>query len=288
MNDNTQAIIQGSWLYDRAASRVFWQKLISQLRGKPVELLSYDLVRAQLRLYEGQYDGLHNVPLDKIVGSVGRYRDFTASFLPTDSVNRERWSRVYAETIGDRGLPPIEVYCISDSHHCIYFVRDGNHRVSVARAMGLKTIEAHVTYVTTKICLEELLNTHDIDAAGAYVTFLKESGLAVQRPDHDYLFLSEPTRYNDLLGHIRLHTSVTGKNAADWHDHVYMPTVELIREHNLLKHFEGRTEADLYLWLVDHLCDLERCYVGSPSDLNPALADFLRLHRLPIPQHFEN
>jgi hypothetical protein len=107
------------------------------------------------------------------------------------------------------------------------------------------------------------------------------------------MMLSEPTRYNDFIGHINLHGAVMAEcgecpvniqeAAAHWHEHVYMPAVVLIRKHNMLQHMKGRTEADLYLWLVEHLCELERSYHGLVSDLTPALASFLSKHRLPVP-----
>lgn len=281
-NNQPNVHSEGVMIYDRAAFQAFWQKLIRQLRGQPVQLLSFDDIRARLRLREGAYAGLQDIPLDRIVGSVGRYRDFTATFLPTPIVDRDRWSGVYAETIGDVGLPPIEVYRVGDGLTCIYFVRDGNHRVSVARALKFKTIQAYVTHIDTDVCLEQLLVTRDLDAAGAYVNFLNESGLA-DLPGHEYLFLSEPTRYNDLLGHIHLHTSVTGKPPADWHDSAYRPVVHLIRESGILQRFKGRTEADLYLWLVDHLCDLEVCYLDMTTGISPELASFLGKQGLSLP-----
>jgi hypothetical protein len=77
------------------------------------------------------------------VGSVGRYDDFTRSFLPRRDSDAGRWARVKAATLDLTGLPPIEVYQIGQA----YFVLDGNHRVSVARQLGAPTIQAYVTEV---------------------------------------------------------------------------------------------------------------------------------------------
>ena len=95
-----------------------------------------------------------------VVG-VGRYRDFTASFLPKNAKMQDRWSRVYAQANSMQGMPPIELYKIDD----VYFVRDGNHRVSVARQMGQKSIEAHVTELPTPIDLEPGMSRTELDAA---------------------------------------------------------------------------------------------------------------------------
>lgn len=282
-------IIHGAQEYESATIKAFWQEMIGHLRGKPAQLLSFDEVRSRLRLREESYKGLQNIPVADIVGSVGRYQDFTSSFLPKSAVNRERWSRIYAETVGEMGLPPIEVYRVS----AVYFVRDGNHRVSVARALRFTTIQAYVTELDVPICLNRLMVTKQMGAAEAYMTFLDETGLRYTRPNHEVLMLSEPSRYADLIGHLNLHRAVLAEQGYDdptidvavahWYDNVYLPAVALIRQYNVLSPVKGRTETDLYLWLVDHLCEIEMCYSGTTSDFTPALAAFLRHHRLPVP-----
>jgi hypothetical protein len=276
--------------YENASTRAFWQEIIGHLRGKPAQLLSFDDVRTRLRLRDESYKGLQNISLNDIVGSVGRYQDFTSSFLPKSAVSVDRWSKIYAETIGALGLPPIEVYQVG----AVYFVRDGNHRVSVARALHFKTIQAYVTELEVPICLNRLMVTRNMDVAEAYMTFLDETGLRYSRPNHESLLLSEPSRYADLIGHLNLHRVVLveqGEELVDmeeavahWYDHVYVPAVALIRQYRVLARAKGRTEADLYLWLVDHLCELEICYTGTTDDFNPALVAFLRQHRLPVPE----
>ncbi len=278
-------IYEGAKLYESVIVRAFWHEIFGHLRGKSAQLLSFDDVKTRLRLREESYRGLQNIPLKDIVGSVGRYQDFTSTFLPKDAVSRDRWTRVYAETMGDTGLPPIEVYLVGG----VYFVRDGNHRVSVARALKFRTIQAYVTEVDTPLCLHHLLSKGQMDAAEAYMTFLDESGLRYARPQHEPLILSEPSRYNDLLGHLNVHRAALGEDvlleaaAAHWHDHVYLPVVTLIRQYDVMRHARGRTEADLYLWMVDHLGELEQCYTGAVGDLNPAFVAFLEQRHLPVP-----
>src|SRR3954454_14714017 len=118
----------GMSVFENARRHAFWKEIMSLFRGKSAELLSFDDIKARLRLREESYKGLQNVPVDKIVGSVGRYRDFTSNFLPRGSTSRDRWSRVYAQVNSLEGTPPVELYQVGDA----YFVRDGNHRVSVA------------------------------------------------------------------------------------------------------------------------------------------------------------
>jgi hypothetical protein len=89
--------------------------------------------------------GLQQIPLDRIVGSVGKYQEFSRSFLPRLTRNKERWKGVFVGALDVQGLPPIDVYQVGE----VYFVIDGNHRVSVARQLGATTIEAYVTKLST-------------------------------------------------------------------------------------------------------------------------------------------
>ncbi len=284
-------LLEGISAFHGARSRAFWQEMLAHLRGKPAELLSFDDIKARLRLREESYKGLQDIELDKIVGSVGRYREFTRDFLPKNNKLQERWSRVYAVANSMEGLPPIEVYKVGD----VYFVRDGNHRVSVARKLGAKTIQAHVTELPSPVPLHQDISREELDDAVAYADFLNLSGLGISRPHHQTLQLSVPSRYGELLGHILVHKSILEQSqgadldvedaAANWYDYVYRPAVTLIRKYKVLDHMPGRTEADLYLWLVDHLRELRAQYGDeAPSrKISDALVDFLAQRRIPIP-----
>jgi hypothetical protein len=285
--------LEGTQHYERATMRAFWQGMIGLLRGKPAQLLSYDDIKTRLRLREESYAGLQEVILEKIVGSVGRYQDFTENFLPKGFIiNKERWTRIYIETTAGMGLPPIEVYQIGEQ----YFVRDGNHRVSVARALGNKTIQAYVTVVDLPECVAPLLQAGEMDAAAAYIAFLDDCALRTLVQDES-LLLTEPSRYGELMGHLRLHHAVLEASsnqtiwfedaAAHWYNEVYQPAGELMRAHDMLSHARQRTEADLFLWLVDHLQELEQTYHGHSDDLAPALVSFLEKRALPVPQHLQ-
>lgn len=284
--------LEGMNAFQSARMRGFWEEMFNLIRGKSTELLSFDDIKARLRLREEYYQGLHDVPLDKIVGSVGRYREFTSGFLPKTHKLQDRWSRVYATALGMTGLPPIEVYKVGDA----YFVRDGNHRVSVARKLGAGTIQAHVTELPTSISLRPGMTTEELDALTAYAAFLDRTRLPYTRPHHQALELTEASRYDDLLGHIHLHRAVmtqrTGREltieaaAADWYDNVYRPALTLLRKYDVLRHMPRRTEADFYLWMVDHMnevADLLEAHGDKPRRFSDALAAYLRSKRIPIP-----
>ena len=284
---------EGVSAFQSARMRAFWDEMMSLIRGKSAELLSFDDIRTRLRLREENYQGLQDVPLDKIAGSVGRYREFTSNFLPKKSVGQERWSRVYAQASSMTGLPPIEVYKVGD----VYFVRDGNHRVSVARQLGAKAIQAHVTVLPTAISIHPGMSEEELDAAAAYAEFLNASRLDQTRPHHQPIMLTELSRYDDLLGHIHLHRSIMEQTqkqivpiedaAADWYDNVYRPAVTLIRKYDVLEHMPKRTEGDLYLWLIDHLREVKEQAgdAAAPArSFSHGLVDFLAERRIPIPK----
>ena len=284
--------LEGVSKFQSARIRAFWDEVFSLLRGKSAELLSFEDIRARLRLREEYYKGLQEVPLDQIVGSVGRYRDFNRRFLPKTNKMQERWSRVYAQASGMMGLPPIELYKVGD----VYFVRDGNHRVSVARQLGAKGIQAHVTELPTSISLNAGMSSEELDELTAYAEFLDITRLPYTRPHHQSMQLSETSRYGDLLGHIYLHAAVLEQRegkpkafedaAADWYDNVYRPAITLIRKYDLMKHMPKRTEGDLYLWMVDHLREVKEVYGDQASSrtFSDALVDFLASRQINVPR----
>ena len=289
---NNVNYMEGVNAFQNARMHAFWDEMSSLIRGKSAELLSFDDIRTRLRLREENYQGLQDVPLEKIVGSVGRYREFTSRFLPKKSIAQERWSRVYAQATGLMGLPPIELYKVGD----LYFVRDGNHRVSVARQMGAKTIQSHVTELPTPISLRPGMTEEELTAATAYAGFLSETRLNSTRPHHQPIMLTELSRYNDLLGHVNLHRAILEQQrkepvaiedaAADWYDNVYRPAVTLIRKYGVLDRVPKRTEADLYLWLIDHLHEVNQQpeVETKARSFSDALVDFLAERRMPVPK----
>ncbi len=277
-------------------AKAFWQDILNLVTRQNSELMSFDEVRARFHLHEEYYKGIHDVPLDQIVGSVGRYKDFTATFLPKSNDMRDRWSRVYAVANGMQGLPPIELYKVGE----VYFVRDGNHRVSVARELGAKSIEAHVTELPTTVPLRPNMTDQEMQAAEAYAVFLNETELSRAVSDHVSIELTIPARYHELMGHIYMHQRVleqieghpvtTQVATAHWYETVYKPAVELIRKHNVLELHKGdkttRTEGDLYLWLMDHLLDVRRQYGESARDrkFSDALKSYLEEEEVEIPE----
>jgi nucleotide-binding universal stress UspA family protein len=248
--------------FRQARRRADLEALLARLTGKSAELLCYPDVRHRLQATETQGRTLKDIPLDAIVGSVGRCGDFTRSFLPQHDSDEDRWANVEIATLDQAGLPPITVYQIGE----VYFVLDGHHRVSVARRLGASAIEANVIEVETDVPLEPDTQPDDLIIKGEHADFLSRTRLGSLRPGVDFS-VSVPGQYAKLLEHISVHRWYMGEargaevpyeeSVAHWYDEVYLPVVRAIRERGLLRDFPGRTETDLYLWVSEHREELK-------------------------------
>ena len=141
--------------FSRARRRQVLARLSARLRREPDDvglILPFDEVVAALGKVGERRLGLQVIPVDSIVGSVDRSRDFDRSFRPTSRRVRQRWERIAKAMRRGESMPPISVYRIGDLH----FVEDGHHRVSVVREMGLDTIDAYVAEIVTKVKAEDI------------------------------------------------------------------------------------------------------------------------------------
>ncbi len=244
--------------FQRVYRRAFWRKLNSWLGGKNNQLLAYDDIRNNLP-FLGQRDiGLQEVPVSKIVGSVGRYRDFDRAFLPTQKATSNRWISISKARYQDIELPPVELYKLGE----VYFVKDGNHRVSVARDREQIYIDAYVTEIDVPISLTEDMVLDDVVALKGYAEFAQAANLKKLLPDAD-LRLSLTNEYGRLLNHIQTHryflSQELGREATmdeavvSWYTTVYLPLVNAIRERKLESQLPQYTVTDLYLVVSEYL-----------------------------------
>jgi uncharacterized ParB-like nuclease family protein len=118
-------------------------QVIRRVLGRHQPPLPFDDVLNAMGPTRRRDVGLRTIPLDHVVGSVDRTRDFDRAFRPATGRQRQRWERVAEAMRRDQALPPIDVYRVGDE----YYVRDGHHRVSVARALGRDTIDANVVEI---------------------------------------------------------------------------------------------------------------------------------------------
>ncbi|MFN2198715.1 MAG: universal stress protein [Anaerolineales bacterium] len=260
--------------FQQARQQAVLEQLSARLSGKSDQLLSFDEVRKQLHGIETSTRTLQEIPLDAIVGSVGRYNDFTRKFLPKEEISGDRWARVMAASDSLQGLPPIEVYQIGEA----YFVLDGNHRVSVARQLDMGTINAYVVEIKTRVPLSAEDDPDSLILKAEYTRFLEQTHFDEVRPEAN-LILTAPGKYPLLEEHLRQHQYYLGveqnrpirdaEAVASFYDTVYSPVVEVIRSSGLLREFPDRTEADLYLWLSEHQAALQEALA---MEINPLRA----------------
>lgn len=260
--------------FQKARQRAVLEQLSARLSGKSDRLLSFDDVRQKLRGIESNIRQLQEIPVDAIIGSVGRYNDFTRHFLPKEEISGDRWARVMAASDKLQGLPPIEVYQIGDA----YFVLDGNHRVSVARQLGMKEIQANVTEIKTRVPFSPEDDPDSLILKAEYTQFLENTHFDDVRPEAN-LILTAPGKYPVLEEHLRDHQYYLGveqnraisaeEAIASFYDTVYLPVVQVIRSSGLLREFPNRTEADLYLWLSEHRAALQEALA---MEVSPARA----------------
>ncbi|GAB4578677.1 MAG: universal stress protein [Anaerolineales bacterium] len=255
--------IQAKQDFQRARQRAKMQELAAQLTGKSVNLLVYEEVRQRLKAIESATHERKNIPIQAIIGSVGRYSDFNREFLPLRDTDRERWARVKLVIEDLSGLPPIEVYQIGEA----YFVADGNHRVSIARQLGATEIEAFVRPVQTRVPLPANASEEDLILLTEYADFLEQTHLDELRPNANlrltaagqYAFLLQQIEVHRFLMELRLSQEVPYFQAVcEWYDDLYLPLVEMIRARNLLQNFPNRTEVDFFVWLLNHQAQLAR------------------------------
>jgi hypothetical protein len=135
--------------FTRARHRAFLHRLKARLRGDPssTSSLSFEEIRKVLGVSNKVRIGRRVVPVERIVGSVGRYGDFDRAFLPAKASVGEKWKRIDRAFHRGQELPPVMLYKVGEA----YFVEDSNHRVSVAHYQGVEWIDAEVVELRSSI-----------------------------------------------------------------------------------------------------------------------------------------
>ncbi|MEA2141705.1 MAG: hypothetical protein QOI64_135 [Solirubrobacteraceae bacterium] len=237
--------------FARARRRRSLALLSARLRGEPDDvavILPFEEVVEALGRAGERSLGLQMIDVDSIVGTVDRTREFDRDFRPTTPRMRERWERIAEAQRRGESMPPIDVYRVGDLH----FVRDGHHRVSVARAQGLRTIEAYVTEVITRIPPPGGLRIGDLALKSHERLFSERVPLAPEASKR--IQLSDEWRYAALAEGVeawgfrymqgRGEFMTRERVAEAWFQEEYVPVVELLREAGLI----GRgTEAEAYM-----------------------------------------
>lgn len=237
--------------FTRARRQAVLSRLAARLRREPDDVnlvLPFDdVVRVLGRTSEREL-GLQVVPLDSIVGTVDRTRDFDRYFRPTTVRVRERWQRIAVAQRRGEPVPPVELYRVGDIH----FVRDGHHRVSVAHALGLDTIDGYVTEVITRVPPRGITRRGDL----LLKDFERIFRLRVPLPEElaATIRVREPFSYAEISETVeawgfrllqdRGELLARDLVARRWYDEEYLPVVAMLREADLVGE---STDAEAYL-----------------------------------------
>ena len=256
--------------FSRAKNKARMQTIMNALRWKNPNLLSFYEVTSLIKPKSETYLGMRTIPVEKIIGSEGRYHDFSAAFFPKREMLRHRWESIDSAVIDNVILPPISVYSLGG----YYFVRDGNHRVSVAKSKGVEFIDAEVVELDSQIPLKPGMTMKELRAAA--VDYERKNFIEQYKPDYlpmDEISFTTPGAYPEMVNHILVHKyyinqdypyEISFKEAAkSWYDNVYFPIVNEIRKQHLLSAFPGQSEGDMYMWIVRRWDEYKR--VGNKN-----------------------
>jgi hypothetical protein len=239
----------------RARRRRVFARLSAILRLEPGDvdvMLSFDEVVAALGRVGERDLGIRTIPLHSIVGTVDRGgRTFDREFRPTSSRARLRFERIAEAQRRGVSMPPIDVYRTGELH----FVRDGHHRVAVARAQARDTIEARVVEVITRVPADRSLGPGDLPLKSHERLFHERVPLPA--PARERITLTDPVQYGTLAEGVEAwgfrltqhDAEFLGREqvAARWFADEYEPVVAILREAELVGRRE--TETDAYLRL---------------------------------------
>ena len=272
--------------FAKARNKTWINDLQNLIHPDKRRLLSFNDVKKMLKPKNEVYTGLKIVPIQKIVGSEGRYNDFDNHFLPRTNELKQRWINVDKAHLSDVVLPPIQLYELAG----LYFVRDGNHRVSVAKTQGVEFIDAEVISLQSEVQLPldvRLDTLREVVIKYEKRIFYTETNFG-DLTDYWDLDFTATGRYDVIYNHILVHkyfineqqsTEIEFNDALiSWFKMVYLPVIEVIEKYNLLSDFKNRTKSDIYVWVVKHWDRLKQKN-GNDYSLDEATKDFAKLEK---------
>jgi hypothetical protein len=238
----------------RARRRQVFARLSAVLRLNPADvdvMLPFDEVVDALGRVGERDLGMQSIKLETIVGTVDRGKEFDREFRPTSARARIRFERIAEAQRRGVSMPPIDVYRIGELH----FVRDGHHRVAVARAQGRDTIDAHVVEVVTRVPADRTMSLDDLPLKSHERLFHERIPLSAEA--RAQIVVTEPVSYGVLAEGVEAwgmrlmqheqHFSDRAQIAQRWFHDEYEPVIAMLREAELIGRRE--TAADAYLRL---------------------------------------
>lgn len=281
--------------FAKARNKALFNEIQHLLSPEEASLISLNDVKQLLRPKQETYVGMKVIPIEKIVGSEGRYKDFDNHFFPKSSFLKSRWEHVDQAAIDSVILPPIKVYEIAG----LYFVRDGNHRVSVAKSRGTEFIDAEVVSLQSEIKLKQTDSMQDI--IRQIINYEKRVFYAETSfgdiTDYWCLDFTAAGRYDVIYNHILTHKYYMNQGKTEevsmeeainsWFNNVYMPLAGSISRKKILKKFPKRTIGDLYVWTVRYWDQLKQKF-GDNVEIDDAVENFTKKYRIPLHRRIKN
>ena len=278
--------------FSKARNKAWINEMQNVMHPDKKRLLSLNDVKKILKPKNEVYVGLKTVPIKKIVGSEGRYNDFDNRFLPRSNELKQRWVNVDQAHLSDIILPPIQLYELGG----LYFVRDGNHRVSMAKMQGVEFIDAEVISLQSEVQLPPDVRLDTLLAAVIRYekrVFYNETHFG-DLTDYWDLDFTATGRYDVIYNHILVHkyymneqqhTEIDFNDALiSWFQTVYLPVIAVIDKYKLLSDFKDRTKSDIYVWVVKHWDRLKQKN-GNDYSLDAATKDFVKLEQASHARH---
>ena len=267
----------------RARRRAALGAMVARLRGEPDDVrlvLPYEEVVTALGYVSEHAAGNMVVPLDAIVGTVDRGRDFDRSFRPTSGRVRSRWEHIATAMRRGEAMPPVELIRIGQ----IYFVRDGHHRVSVARALGHTDIDANVTEVVTRVGAERAITLEELPVKSHRRVFFER----VPLPDNvrGEIHLTDPWDYGRLAEAVEAWGFRTSQDRGEpinrreaaylWLQNEYRPVIEMLKGADLIG---TNTETEAYMRVSAARYRLLRTHTWDEDVLGAVVDELSRKNR---------
>lgn len=281
--------------FAKAHTKALFNELQHLLNPEEAALISFTDIKAILKPKNEIYIGIQTIPVHKIVGSEGRFRDFDSHFFPKNTFLRERWKHVDEATYTEITLPPISVYELGG----LYFVRDGNHRVSVAKSRGIEFIDAEVATLQSEIKLKPVYTLKSMLKEIIFYekrVFYSETNFG-DITDFWGLDFSSTGQYNVIYNHILTHKYFINKDmpreiAIDdailsWFNTVYLPIIKVIEKQHVMRHFRRNTKSDLYVWIITYWDELKKKF-GKTVQLDAAVHSFKQANRMSAIKRLRN
>ena len=281
--------------FNKAHSKALFNEIQHFLNPEEASLISFAEIKSILKPKDEIYVGLKTIPIDKIVGSEGRYKDFDNRFFPKSGFLRERWKHVDAAQYESIVLPPIKAYELGG----LYFVRDGNHRVSVAKARGIEFIDAEIVSLQSEIKLKPAYTLKSmIKEIISYEkrVFYTETNFG-DITDFWSLDFTSTGQYDIIYNHILTHKAyIEKKQSSDmtmtdaimsWFEDVYLPIIKAIDDRRVMRYFKQRTKSDLYVWIMRYWEELREKF-GEDVQLDEAVQSFTRSKRIGFTARIKN